>query len=88
MGENYQCAFNSDKALELYMKAMKLEPERAEVWSSIASVCEDMEEFDKAQEFYLFAVELAPKNADMWGKLANYYEEREMLDKAREAFET
>lgn len=82
-------AFNEtdlDKKIELYTKAIELNPNYAEAYNNRGSAYDDKEDFDKAIEDYTKAIELDPNLAEAYYNRGNAYAHKGDFDKAIEDY--
>lgn len=73
-----------DRKIELYTKAIELNPNDAEAYNNRGCAYDDKGEFDKAIKDYDKAIELNPNYAKTYNNKANSYLEMGILEKALE----
>jgi len=62
-------AHDYDKAIGLYDRIIKREPDNAKVWYYLADSYDSQEKLDQAEKAYRQAISLAPHNANVYGGL-------------------
>jgi len=81
-GLEYQRIGNLDAAMELYQKAIELDPLYAVVYNDLGITLEEMDRAEQAEEYYLQAIKVDEGFLSPYSNLALLYETRRDLDKA------
>ena len=73
LGNLYVAKKDFDSAIELYQKALKIEPKNNLLYYNLAIAYSQKNEFEKAAKFYTRAIEIEPKMPDAYNNLAFVY---------------
>ncbi|GBE38312.1 MAG TPA: tetratricopeptide repeat protein [Nitrospirae bacterium] len=88
LGNVFLSQGKSDKAMEQYLIALKLDPESSEACYNLGNVFIAQGKFDKATEQYLMTIKLDPHNYSAHYNLGNTYQSQGLTDKAIEQYQT
>ena len=75
------------EARQILEQAIQLNPQHAQVYNSLGSVCLSMSVLDKAEKNYCTAIELQPQGWEAHQNLINLYLNSHKLDKAQHAID-
>jgi tetratricopeptide (TPR) repeat protein len=76
-----------DDAARTYRAAIRLDPAHADLYNSLATVCEELGDLDEAEKAYQKAIELRPDDSMPYYNLGLLYEEQERIPEAIQVYE-
>ena len=76
-----------DKAIDLFNRAIKLNPLYAEGFNNLGNVLFETHQFEKSLDCYKKAIELNPNFSDAYNNIGNIYQQKENLSKSIEYYE-
>ena len=82
LGIAYGNLKQTDKAIEAYREALRINPEHADAWISLGNAYGRLKQIDKAIEAFLEALRINPEYAEAWSNLGNAYDDLKQTDKA------
>jgi len=78
----------NDDLLTAFKKAVKLNPQNVNLWSSLGDIYSQLNRSGDALQAFRKATRLDPKNANLWVRLGDIYRRVERIDDARKAYRT